>query len=301
MSKIKSLDAVNVAKRLVSAYQQWFSQDGPHVNWNNQMVKGISEQLDIAIRGACDDMADAGSEVDEKARAIVLCFDDIADSYLQWIQDASMQLPSAPPGGSTDLRNNLERLQKLLEAERLPKPEPIAQLIARRVSPNQIAIIYGWKLEDGSPDCQKVFEETESPGTHYDPEKWQHPALRAMQRETDEAWKQRSPRAKMFAHLDQPEQTGPAENHVPSLDELFAARAPKAQIMRLHHLSDEEVEFHAQERGLVEFEDRFIMPANATVAHQERMAEQEQIERDVAAVASGSSGGGTAVATKGKR
>ncbi len=283
MSKIKSIDAINAAKGLVAAYRAWFSQEGPNVHWSGAIFKGISEELDKSIRDHCDAMADQGHEVEEKARAIVMCFDDIADSYLQWIQDASMQLQTAPPGGSVDLRNNLERLQKQLAAENLPRPEPIAQLIARRVSPNQIAIIYGWKLEDGSADTQKVFEETEEPGTHYKPETWQHPAYRAIQREVDQNWQGRQPRAKMFAHMQAESQQPPAPGNVPSLDELFAARAPKAQIMRLHHLSDDEVDFHAAERGLVEFEDRFIMPANEAVAHQERMAEQEQIERDVAA------------------
>ena len=55
--------------------------------------------------------------------------------------------------------------------------------------------------------------------------------------------------------------------------------------MRLHKLSDEEVEFEAAERGLLLVEERFIMPANETVAFHERMAENERIEKELSGAA----------------
>lgn len=276
MTAIKFTDALNAAKALLNAYQAWQSQEGPHVPYDGAMVKGISERLDRVIRQACDNTADCGDPVDEKARPFVLIFDDLAVAFLKWIQDASMQLPTAPPRGSTDLHNAIDRMAKLFESHNYPKPVPLKQLLEiQMVSPRQVAIIYGWKLPDGSPDVTKVFEEQASPGTHYNSETWVHPARKAIEAEFTKEWAQREPRSVMFRQLDEKPSSKP---NVPTLDELFAANAPKAQIMRLHRLSEEEIEIIAQERGLSLVGERFIIPANETVAHQERMEAEAKMQ-----------------------
>ncbi len=276
------VDAINAVKKLTQAYQSWMQQEGPHVPYNGAVVKGISEDLDNTIRKTCDAMADDRGpegilEVDVKARPFVQVFDDIAVAFLKWIQDASMQLPSAPPRGSSDLHNAIDRLSALNKSHNHQLPPPIKQLLeVQHVSPRQVAIIYGWKTEDGSPDVQKVFEEQATPGTHYKSEEWVAPALKAAQAEFEAQWADREPRPVMFKQLEaKPQGEAPKP---PSLDELFAAKAPKAQIMRLHKLTEEEVEFHASERGLSLVGERFIIPANEAVAHQERMAAEEKMQ-----------------------
>lgn len=278
--KIKLIDVLNAARKLAAAYRQWNEQDGPIRLWNGGPTKCLSEELDSIIRETCDATADHNCEVDPRARGLLLVFDDIAYYFLKWIQDASMQLVTAPPRGSSELHTSLQRLEEQLKSLNLPRPQPIGQLVAGKVSPNQIAIIYGWKAEDGSPDTTKVHEEIEKPGTHYNPESWQHPALRVIQAEIDRNWQNREPRGRSFAAM---EPTAPTAVAIPTLDELFAAKAPVAQIMRLHKMAQEEVEFEASERGMSLVEDRFIMPANTAVAHQELIAANEKREADMAA------------------
>src|SRR5574343_2010099 len=110
MNVLRMIDVLNAAKKLVGVYQEWNSQDGPQVNWNGEVTKAISEQLHREIETACDLTADAGMEVEASGKAIVLVFDDIARYFLKWIQDASMQLQTAPPRGSSELLNSLDRL-----------------------------------------------------------------------------------------------------------------------------------------------------------------------------------------------
>lgn len=278
---LKALDVVNVARRLLAAYKQWNESTEPGLlrMWNGAPTKFISEDLHRNIEQACDATADLGLDVEPSARGLLLIFDDLEYFFMKWLQDASMQLPTAPPRGSNEIHNCMDRLTEKLRAQSLPQPRPIKQLVAEKVSPHQIAIIYGWKNpEDNSPDTAKVHEEIEAPGTHYDAAQWVHPALKVIQAEVDKQWSEREPRGKSFESM-QPEVKAPAPV-IPTLDELFALKAPKAQILRLHKdLTEDDLEFQAAERGLSLVEDRFIIPANEAVAHSERMAELEAAGR----------------------
>jgi hypothetical protein len=281
---LKAIDVMIVARTLMAAYKQWTEQDGPLRIWNGVSTKCISEDLHNHITEACNATADKGLQVEPAARGMLLVFDDLEYFFTKWIQDASMQLVTAPPEGSSELRNCFDRIAEILRVQSLPHPRPIKQLVAEKVSPAQIAIIYGWKNpEDNSPDTAKVHEEIEAPGTHYNAKDWVHPALRVIQAEIDREWATREPRARSFDNQTEAKPVAPV---IPSLDALFEAKAPKAQIMRLHKLSEEEVEFEAAERGLTLVEERFIMPANAAVAHQERMAAEEK--RELASASAGS-------------
>lgn len=281
---IKTIDVVVVAKKLISAFKAWKDQEGPLRMWNGASTKCISEDLHNHITEAVNATADEGLQVEPSARGLLLVFDDLSYFFTKWIQDASMQLVTAPPGGSSELINCFDRIADMLKTQNLPQPRPIKQLVAERVSPAQIAIIYGWKNpEDNSPDTAKVHEEIEAPGTHFNAKDWIHPALRVIQAEIDREWAGREPRAKSF---DTQAEVKPVAPLIPTLDALFEAKAPKAQIMRLHKLSEEEVEYEAAERGLTLVEERFILPANAAVAHQERMAAEEK--RELASANAGS-------------
>jgi len=273
---IKFIDILNAARKIVAARQRWNQQDGPNIQWGGGMTKQVSEDLDMTIRTACDSTADEGDEIEAKARGLQLSIDDVAYSHQKWLQDASMGLPTAPPRGSDQLHRVIDRLEEQLKSSDLPSPPPIAQLIAQKVSPNQIAIIYGWKTVDGSPDAQKVFEEMEKPGTHYKESKWVHPANKAIERETEQRWAARSPRSRLFGLQANGVSIGDEESakpQIPSLDQLLEVKAPVEQIMRLHSMTEEEVLEAAAIQG-VDLKVREIKPANATVAHHERMAEK---------------------------
>jgi hypothetical protein len=267
--KLRTLEALNAAKRLVGVYRKWVQADGPNVVWKGAPTKTISEELHNAIETCSDELADIDLEVDANARGIVLVVDEITRHFIKWVQDASVGLDTAPPRGSSELLNSLDRLVEQIKNNSLPKPPPITQLKQQGVSDLQIAITYGWKDETGSPDVQKVFEEIETPGTHYKPESWVHPANRVIQADIDAQWSQRSPRQAFFRKTQNANPPAPA---IPSIDELFEAGAPPAQICRLHKIELEELEIIAQEKGFSMAEDRFVRPANSTAALMENQA-----------------------------
>lgn len=257
------------ARKISRAYREWQAADGPTVDYAGQKIKQISPELHEAITAECDATADAGGEeVEPKARALMLAIDEVANAYREWLQLASVQHPSASPRGTSALHRALDRLCRCLDSERpLPPPPPIKILREQGVSPNQIALIYGWKQEDGAPDTTKVFEEIEKPGTHYNPKKWVHPAQVAKEREVEQQWASRTPRAKMFGVA----QSKPVNKKAPTLDELLEQRAPAAQIARLTGMDQSDVLAMAEERG-IELEKREIKPANQAVALQEAAA-----------------------------
>lgn len=273
---LKFLDVLHAANRIVSARKAMDANPAPPVHWMGTTFENpITEEFDNAISAACDATADAGMEVEPKARALMLILDDIAAARIKWLQDGSMHLPTAPPTGSEQLRNNLDRLEAQLKIPDLPLPPPIAHLQKVHASPNQIAITYGWRTEDGSPDVNKVFEEVEKPGTHFNPKKWVHPALRRQQEETDKLWANRIPRERQSSHVASQSEGEPTKSRVPSLDELIQVKAPVEQIMRLHKMTEQEV-LEAAELAGVDLRERYIQPANATVAHHERMLKDSQ-------------------------
>lgn len=278
MAILRLIECINAAKSIVSARRKWLEQDGPNVVWQGHLCKTISAELDAAIRNGCDLVADDGKEIEEKAKALLLIFDDLSASFLKWLQDASVQLPSAPPMGSDVLVRTLDRLEQQLQVKDLPLPPPVAELDKRRVTANQIANIYGWKLEDGSPDTQKVYDELAKPGTHFDPKTWVHPAVASQQAEVDRLWQNRSPRTKCFSLTA--EQSTKQPGQIPSVEELIDLRAPIAQIVRLHGLTEEQVRAEAAKRN-IDLEARYIQPANPDVAHHERMDDLDQIEESV--------------------
>lgn len=279
MSKVLfATDCVKAAKQILSAREKWGLQEGPLVHWGGGQRKAISVEFETAIKECCDSTSDAGKEVEEKAKRLVLAFDDVAKFFRKWIQDASMQQPTAPPGGSDELVRAIDRLEQALHVPDLPLPPSIAQLKVQKVSDSQIAIIYGWRDEHGFGDSRKVREELAKPGTHFNPKTWVHPSFASQQADIDRFWQAREPRPRLFDVVvtQQPAK----EQIIPSVDELIKLRAPIAQIVRLHGLTEDQVREEARKRD-VDLEERFIRPGNAKVAHHERMAELDGIEDEV--------------------
>lgn len=255
IDRIATIDARRAATTLTNEWKRW-KLNPSTVPYNGAVVPCLSEDLHQAIEHTCDAMADAGKPVEDEAKAFVLVFDELAIATQKWIQDASMQLPSAPPRGSVEMHNCFKRLEQLLQTARKPLPQPVKHLIdVQMVKPSQVAIIYGWKHDDGTPDTDKVREEYEQPGTHYDPKTWVHPMAKVEQAEVNALWANRSPRAPMFARLDADQRAPRTE--IPSLDELLRVQAPVKQIMSLHGLDEETLELEASERGLILNGDRY--------------------------------------------
>jgi hypothetical protein len=268
---IKLLDVVGVAKRVVAAYHEWGAQDGPNVPWRGATVKALSQKLHMTIAEACDSVADFGKEVEPAARKLILAFDELAESFTDWLQAASMNLDTAPPRGSVSLHNALQRLEIAIQPSKYQKPDPIKQLLdVQRVSPHQIAKIYGWKLEDGSGDVAKVFEEYATPGTHYNAETWVHPADVAVQAEVEERWVGREPRVVRFRAVEtEASESQQQEFNPATLDEYLANGATIKQMVSFLKIEESFLEMYAEEKGYQLVGDKYVS--------------KEQLEKDAAA------------------
>lgn len=171
-------------KKLVEAVERWENDASPDllINWGGNVIKAFSVGLEEAFETFIDDTADEGLKVGPDAKPYVMVLDRLAEAYSAFKRGISEESPSCSPSGTDSLWRAYASLIELQKQNlNVQKPIPIAQLVAERVSHIQIANIYGWKTEDGSPDVYKVAEEIESPGKHYDPSTWVSPALKSRQ------------------------------------------------------------------------------------------------------------------------
>jgi hypothetical protein len=233
------IDAITHVRKLVNV---WEASDGPLVRWRTGDRKPITEGL---IEAFDDLFALVGvAEVADDAKKIVLAIDQFDDLLAEWAEGCELSPEDTDPHGSQKLWMAFDAIFEACEVPQRRKPESIKQLGIEKVSDGQIALIYGWKNRDGSPDVQKVREERDNPGTHYDAETWIHPADLRAQNEINELWTKRAPR--MVVN----ESTGGQREAPESLDELIQQRVPSKQIAMMKRIDVEQVRLRASQLGI---------------------------------------------------
>lgn len=281
MAILKFSEVQGACRELIRAWHKWREQDGPYRNIGGFNTKVISHELDAAIRETINGTADAKydesgaivtRDVEKKARSMVMLLDQIGYAFRKWLQDVSLGLSSARPTGSDELDNGFKRLEELLNTRKLQPPEPVAALVARSASPQQIAKKYGWKNEDGSPNVRMVHEEIAEPGKHFDEKNWVHPAERALEEEVDRLWSAREPRTAIFATVEDANAPKPV---VRPIEELISLKAPAEQIARLHKVDVSDVLELAKDMGVDLTAPRFVLPVSAADIAAEVVAKQE--------------------------
>jgi len=277
-------DALNAIMDLQKEYRAWQQSDGP----THMGRKAISKALFEAFEQATDALADqigqpdengnvTAKEVEESARQYVIHMDAVANAFRDWVRHSSMAVAAARPDGSDDLDKALDHLFGSLAPSKFRKPEPLEVLFAMNAPPHQTALKYGWIAEDGSPDVQKVYEEKEKPGTHYDPKTWVHPVQRKIQADVNAQWASRQPRPPYFVKVDELAAGKPKAKR--SFEQFVAERAPLGQLANLFNISIEEAAARVDQLGGYPPEETEIRPANATVAVQEQIAKEEAAAR----------------------
>jgi DNA-directed RNA polymerase specialized sigma24 family protein len=212
--------------------------DAPQVQWRGMAVKAVSEAVADSLEALFAKLDTL--EVALDAQSIVLTVDEFSDRYVEWAEMSELSPEMASPKGSPEmwaawgdvLRSLPERPQRRLE--------PIAQLDIEKVSDRQIAMIYGWKLSDGSPDVNKVREERAKPGTHYNPEEWVDPQYAREDAETAARWTGRSIRVQSTT-------AGEAPMAPETLDDLIHQDVPSKQIARMLNITVDEVRTRARQ------------------------------------------------------
>lgn len=226
---------------LAKAVAEWENSNDPKlfIDWRYDRVKGFSQALEVAFENFFDMTADAGCTVVNEAKAMIVRIDVLFAEYGRFKQGIAEESPSCSPSGSDGLWQAFNRVAEVFKDHvQLPKPTSIKRLVEMEVSMQQIAAIYGWTFPDGSPDIQKVTEEIDEPGKHYDPKTWVHPARLKRQAFIDKDWENREhpPRAQVFNVTA----TQPNPNWVPpSLEVMVQVGASAEQIAEVHKISIE--------------------------------------------------------------
>ena len=258
-------------KRAVDEWNEDSTKDFD-VAYNGGTVKAFSRDLEDAVESFLNATADSGKKVADDAKEVIMEIDRLCKAYEEFKILASEESPLAPPYGSDDFwaayRNVLELFSN---RPNYSKPQAISSLVNQKVGQLQIATIYGWFLPNGAPDVEKVTEEIAQPGTHYNPETWQHPAKAIKQRTVDAEWKKRTAvRESVFDSKASDEKL--AQFTPPSLAEMVSLGAPAKQIANVHKISVEDAEQLLIEAGTEP--KREIVPANAQVARLERLMKE---------------------------
>ena len=285
------------ARQLRDAWHAWNMQDGPYVPWLGHQTKAISDQLRRVIEAISNNTSDATAgkmdakgypiatrETNPDARGLMLALDRVAYEYHRWLRGASTGQDWAVPAGSSDLTSALNRLAEMCNQRKLPAPEPMAVLRAIGAPLRSVAIKYGWKNADGSPDEQRAqiaLANADQFDKDFDPSSWIHPAVAAAQADVDAEWAQRAPRAPLF--IQEPSEDQRPEP--PSIEDMIKAKAPAQQIVnvwgkRMPELTTSYVEEMAKEMGVSLDDDRYSAPVsvNPGVATVEAIAQQERVD-----------------------
>lgn len=266
MAKLISLSFVtDRLSRLQAAVKEWESDESPetHARWGMATIKVVSDRLRSEIESFLDSTADQGKDVAPDARPLIMAIDSFALAYAAYVQDCSSG--SESPKRTDGLWIALNRIAEVAGQRFISKkPQSVASLFKQSVTLCQIAMIYGWTLPDGSGDGQRVAEELETPGTHYDPETWVNPADKSRLARIDAEWALR-PSKRAVAYV-RPAQEQPSTTwRPPSVAVMVAAGAPAEQIASVHKMTTEE----AQDLINQAFEARLAEEAENNLASRE--------------------------------
>lgn len=252
---ITQADLATIIKEIDKQVAQWNATDGELIDWGGLRVKPISTELSVSFDQLIQLSLQSPDRFGPSAYETVIAIDRFADELDRWMDAAQVRPETTNPGGSQQLweswRNAVKAATTVIN---LRKPEPIKDLFERdRVSLAQIAKIYGWFTSEGSPDIQKVSEELENPGAHYDPKTWQHPSHITRARHFAEQWAKRCEERKnaIGRMAESPVDVPSTKPIAPEpLDDLIFQNVPREQIAKMKRISVEEVEARAEELGV---------------------------------------------------
>lgn len=213
--------------------------DAPQVTWRGMAVKAVSEAVADSLEALFDKLDTTDIAVD--AHPIVLAVDAFNDRYTEWAEMSELSPEMASPKGSPEMWAAWGDALRSLPERPVRRLESIGQLDLEKVSDRQIAMIYGWRLVDGSADVNKVREERTEPGKHYKPEEWIDPQYAKDDAEVAAKWAVRSQRVQSVAMQSE------AKMAPESLDDLISQDVPSKQIARMLNIDVDVVRERARQ------------------------------------------------------
>jgi len=230
----------------LTAYRRWLS-DG---------YGGLSEAMESALNR----LVEVGElDFPVSCLAIQIAVRQVALHWAKWLDEMRAK------GGGVNNEVPPEVLFSDLEAAglaaaqvrgaiRRAKVPPIERLLKQDVTLNQIAKMYDWWLEDGSPDTAKVEEEIKDPGRHTSPDKgWIDPGERLSR---DEEARRRAEVAELTA-MRKARFTDQTPAPTETLAELVTGKVSAKQIGRMLGMTEAEVRAACEAEGLPQPVDQY--------------------------------------------
>lgn len=219
--------------------------------FKGRIVKMIPVEFDEAlaeIETACQ-----GDDIQLDTYELALACDSLIDQHRTWqadcvVSQASGGQGNSNPNGSDDLWRAYNLVISKIKPYQRVKAESIESLRAepKPVPYAQIAKIYGWLDENGNPDVNKVAEEIQQPGKHFDPKTWMHKNDKKYFEELAERWKNRQQVQKSnIAAKNIPKPVAPE-----SLDDLIVEGVSAEQIAKMKKVSVDAVYERASAMGV---------------------------------------------------
>lgn len=216
--------------------------DAPQVTWRGMAVKAVSEAVANSLEALFDKLET--SDIATGAHPIVLAVDEFNDRYTEWAEMSELSPEMASPKGSPEMWAAWGDVLRSLPERPVRRLESITQLDLEKVSDRQIAMIYGWRLVDGSADVNKVREERAEPGTHYKASEWVDPQYAKDDAEVAAKWAVRSMRVQSVAMQAE------AKMSPESLDDLIRQDVPSKQIARMLNIDVDTVRERARQLNI---------------------------------------------------
>jgi hypothetical protein len=248
LTRKKIIESVNDITAKIEQWETANTESAPFVQWRGRPTRAISELLVESFESLFV-MVDT-MEIEQDGHAIALAVDSFMEAYDHWAEQSELSPEEMPPGGSPEMWSAWREVVGATADKPVRRLEPIKQLLLEKVSERQIALMYGWRQSDGSPDIEKVREEKEKPGTHYDPKTWVHPQDAADAADVAARWKQRQTRS----DAEVAAQPQPAPE---SLDDLIRQDVPSKQIARMLGIDVDAVRTRAAQIG-VSLDGQFV-------------------------------------------
>lgn len=244
MGKIVYVNLLELFKKAKAELTKWNQSEGVSTEFQGQGgYKIISGPVSIGFMTLIDASADQGKEVsDLQSKRCVMALDEFGPLFASWLRRQAVQ--AANPSGEPSMWESWERVCEAFEPLKDRFEHSVQYLIEVANAPReQIARMYGWVDADGIPIIEKVQEEFDKPGTHFDKQTWVSPSMRAVKSRIEGQWEVRTqPRSILFdpeVLADYRKPKGPAVAP-PSVETLLEHDAPAEQIARLHSFSVDE-------------------------------------------------------------
>ncbi len=245
--KIDSGSLTDVFKKAKAELTKWQQSDGVATEFQEQGgYKIISGPVSVALMLLIDASADQGKEVsDLQSKRAVMALDEFGPLFSSWLHRQAVR--AANPSGEPSMWESWERVCEAFEPLKDRFEHSVKYLVDVANAPReQIARMYGWTDAENIPEIEKVQEEYDKPGTHFDKSTWVSPSMRARKAVIDGQWEARKqPRSILFdadiiEQFSERKKAKGAPVPPPSLETLLEADAPPEQMARLHGISLDE-------------------------------------------------------------